>query len=192
MKTLTRITALTLVAALTVASLGASPAVASHPKALLIQPGPGPGPGFHLPKFGFNSYNIAGIGERITHVRWGSLAAQLGLEPRDIITDMNGYPLTYHGAWNDALYHAMLNGGWVQLTIRDWRTGFHVQRYAFVGNGIGPVTPYVVHHHPGYGYPSGPITAKSMKGPQPGPHHGGQQSAHLTVKQIVDLFKKKP
>ena len=38
------------------------------------------------------SFNINGFGERITHVNWNGRAAQLGLEPGDVILSMNGYP----------------------------------------------------------------------------------------------------
>jgi hypothetical protein len=153
-------TALALLASLT---LIVSSAAASHPKALLVNPDPYCQV---LPKFGFSSFNIAGFGEQVTHVRWNGRAARMGLESGDIILSMNGFPLTYHGAWNDALREAMVNGGLVQLTIRDVRTGHLAYRQTFIGSGgIGPVTPYVV------GYPTpkttyhvygGPITIKKL------------------------------
>jgi len=154
-------TALALLASCT---LIVSSAAAGSPKPLLIAPEE---PYCHvLPKFGFSSFNINGFGEQVTHVRWGGRAARMGLEPGDIILSMNGFPLTYHGAWNDALRSAMANGGWVQLTIRDVRTGLLAYRQTHVGSGgIGPVTPYVVGYPlPNSPYPvyGGPITLKKL------------------------------
>lgn len=107
---------------------------ASEPKALLVAP-----PSHNLPKFGFSSHNIYGVGERVTSVKWGGIAHRLGLEPGDLILALNNQPLYYHGAWNHALGNAMFEGGWVELTIRDVRTGSIAYRQAFVG--YGPVTP---------------------------------------------------
>ena len=191
MNTLTRKIAFTLSSSLVLVSFVAVPAGASHPKALLIAPQPD----YCLPEFGFASFNIAGVGERVTYVRWGGLASQLGLEPGDMILRMNGFPLSYHGAWNDALSQAVVNGGWVQLTIRDVRTGFLAHRQTFVGDGhvVGPITPKihvggyhppVVHHKHHVGYPHGPITPKS--------HGGGKSGNDLnkTIKHIAKLFDK--
>lgn len=96
-----------------------------------------------LPKFGFQSYNVHGIGEQVTFVNCHGLAAQLGLERGDTILSLNGMPLTFHGAWNQALSNVMLQGGGqVHLNIRDVRTGHIVHRTTFVGGaGIGPITP---------------------------------------------------
>lgn len=98
-----------------------------------------------LPRFGFESYNIAGYGERVTRVRQFGLAADMGLEPGDVILRMNHFNLDYHGAWNDALREALWNhNGRVRLQIRDVRTGRVVERQVFVGGGpSGPVTPKV-------------------------------------------------
>ena len=63
--------------------------------------------GYDLPKFGFSSFNINGFGERVTNVRWGGIAQRMGLESGDMILSLNGYPLTYHGSWNDALREAV-------------------------------------------------------------------------------------
>jgi len=185
MKTLINITAMALVASLTLATVSAPTANAQQPQAMMINPGPGPfpGPAFALPKFGFNSFNIAGYGERVTYVQWGGLASQLGLEPGDTILRLNNFVLGYHGSWNDALYQAMLNGGWVQLTIRDVRTGWLVHRQVYLGNGGGgPITP----HYQVTNY--GPVTAKSVVGPHPH-HHGNSQNVAKSIKQIVELFK---
>jgi hypothetical protein len=127
-------------------SLTAFAANANDAKPLLAPPDPGAGllPEYRLPQFGFASFNIGGVGERVTYVRWGGIASRLGLEPGDIILSLNGFRLRYHGAWNDALYQAMLDGGWVQLGIRDVRSGRVVYRHTFVGGlagPIGPVTP---------------------------------------------------
>lgn len=102
-----------------------------------------PPPPVVLPKFGFQSYNVHGVGEQVTHVHCHSIAAQLGLERGDTILTLNGMPLTYHGAWNQALTNVMLQGGgMVHLNIRDVRTGQIVHRNAFVGGpGVGPITP---------------------------------------------------
>jgi hypothetical protein len=165
MKTFTRKTVLTLLATLTAVSLVSSVAVAAPPKkTLLIAPGEPHGPGISLPKFGFASFNINGFGERITYVKWNGRAAQLGLEPGDVILSLNGYPLNYHGSWNDALAQAMYEGGWVQLKVRDVHTGYVAYRETYidcgygppvthkyqVGYGVGPQKPHVIHHHDGH------------------------------------------
>jgi len=159
---------LALVATLTLLTVSASVANADGPKALLINPNPGPD--CYLPKFGFDSFNIGGVGDRVTFVQWGGLASQMGLEPGDLLLSMNGFPLSYHGAWNDALRSAVLNGGFVQLTIRDVRTGWLATRQLYIGGGYGPITPkYQVTN---YGPVTqkmvigGPITTKKLVGPQ--------------------------
>jgi hypothetical protein len=160
-----------------------SSAAASQPKALLLPP-----PHDHcfdLPKFGFSSFNIRGFGEQITNVRWGGRAARMGLEPGDIIVSLNGYPLTYHGAWNDALRQATYHGGWVQLVVRDVRTGNYAYRKTFIGNGgIGPVTPHVVAYNH---YDGGPVTKKSVP-VAPMLQLGSPEQ----VKNLVKLFENNP
>ena len=153
------LTTATIVLAITLAF--AFDAKAQNQKFLLVEnPSPAiqPGPVF-LPKFGFESYNLHGIGERVTHVRCHGLAAGMGLEPGDTILSLNGFPLTYHGAWNQALSSAMYQGGFVQLAIRDVRTGYVVYRNTHVGGGPGngPITPKVQHYNA-----PGPITQKSV------------------------------
>src|SRR5262245_10870857 len=64
---------LALAAALTLVTASTPVAHASEPKAMLMTPGYDPY--FNLPKFGFNSFNIGGVGERITYVQWGGLAS---------------------------------------------------------------------------------------------------------------------
>jgi len=184
MTTTTRTTVFALLASLTLVTI--STASASQPKALLLNPGYNPGPScHHLPKFGFSSFTINGFGERVTFVRWGGIAQQMGLETGDVILGLNGYPLTYHGSWNDALREAMNNGGWVQLTIRDVRTGFVSTRETFVGDGYGPI---VAHSHVNnYSNFNGPITYKKSK-----PYNQQQQlSGPQQIKKIVDMFSKK-
>jgi hypothetical protein len=160
MSALTRNTVLALLTSLSL--IVVTSAAASQPKAVLIAP-----PHDHcfdLPKFGFSSFNVDGFGEQVTFVRWGGRASRMGLEPGDIIVSLNGFPLTYHGSWNDALRQAVNNGGWVQIVVRDVRTGDFAYRQTFIGNGgIVPVTPHVVAHsgHFGGNY-NGPITKKSM------------------------------
>ena len=185
MTTITRKTVLALLATLTLVTI--STASAGQPQALLLNPGYNPGPVCHdLPRFGFSSFNINGFGERITSVRWGGIAQQMGLESGDIILSLNGFPLSYQGSWNDALREAVYNGGWVQLTVRDVRTGFVATRETFVGgNGYGPV---VAHSHVNnYSNYNGPITKKSV------PHNHQQQNLNgpEQIKKIVDLFNKK-
>jgi len=159
-----------------------SSSFASQPSALLLAPEPD----YHLPKFGFSSFNINGYGERVTHVRWGGLASQIGLEPGDTILSMNGYRLNYHGAWSDALYRAMSDGGLVRLRIRDVRTGQVAFRQIYVGGGHGPVTPKA---HFGGNEWHGPITMKSTPG-APNNYHGSINDMPQVnrLKQLVKLF----
>jgi hypothetical protein len=181
MTTMTRKTVLALLASLTLVTFSTasiSTATASPPKALLLNPNPGHDC-YDLPKFGFSSFSINGYGERITGVRWGGIAQRMGLENGDVILSLNGYPLTYHGSWNDALQQAVYNnGGYVKLRVRDVRTGFVAFRQTYVGNGYGPIE----HNH----Y-NGPVTYKSNKFNQPHEHMNGPEQ----IKQIVDLFNKK-
>lgn len=190
MSKLMKNTILALAATLTLVVLSTSVTHASQPKALLLNPGYDPY--CQLPKFGFNSFNIGGVGERITFVQWGGLAAQMGLEPGDTVLAMNGFPLSYHGAWNDALLSAMQNGGLVQLTIRDVRTGWIANRQLFLGGGgvYGPITPkyQVTQYGPttshiivGNTGPVGPVTTKKVVGPQ--------NNGHINLSEMVKLFK---
>jgi hypothetical protein len=191
MTTFTRTTLLALLASLSFVTFGVVTSEASQPNALLLPPADD----CYVPKFGFSSFNVAGVGERVTYVRWGGLASQFGLEPGDMILSMNGFPLTYHGSWNDALYRAMSRGGLVRLRIRDVRTGFVAFRQMYVGDGVGPVTPkyqagpigptthHVIHHDYDFDYPYGPITQKSKVGP------GNNHNFNKKVKQIAKLFE---
>lgn len=196
MNTLTRKTVLTLLASLTLVAFAVVPAAAQS-RLILVAPESDPGfaPDYCLPQFGFSSFNI-GVGERVTFVRWGGLASQLGLEPGDVILSMNGYPLSYHGAWNDALYQAMVDGGWVQLRVRDVRTGLLAYRQTFVGGGgggpithhsyargnVGPHQSHVYNHNYQVGNPNGPITAKSTAA-------GNRRSdTNRTIREIAKLF----
>lgn len=183
MTTFTRKFALSAAAVLSL--VVASTAVAGQPKALLLPPSHDHC--YSLPKFGFSSFNIHGFGEQITKVRWNSRAARMGLEPGDVIVSLNGYPLRYHGAWNDALRQAVQEGGWVRLVIRDVRTGNFAHRQTFIGHGgVGPVTPHVVAYNQ---YPTGPITTKKATKPignQPKFKIGTPEQ----MKQIADLFDK--
>jgi hypothetical protein len=184
MTTISRTAVFALLASLTLVTI--STASAGHPKALLLNPGYNPGPScYDLPKFGFSSFTINGFGERVTSVRWGGLAQQMGLESGDVILGLNGYALTYHGSWNDALREAVNNGGWVQLTIRDVRTGFVSTRETFVGDGYGPIVGHS--HVNNYSHYNGPVTQKSM------PHKFQQQplSGPEQIKKIVNMFDKK-
>jgi PDZ domain len=177
MNTLTPKAVLALLAALTIASFAVPAAVAATPQPLLVAPGEPNGPYFSLPKFGFASQTIYGFGERVTYVKWNGRAAQLGLEPGDVILSMNGIPLTYHGSWNDALRQAILNGGWVKLRIRDVNSGHVAFRQTFVGDDCygGPIQHYNV------GYPVGPNTSHV--------HHYNGKNNGATVLDLVKLFK---
>jgi len=181
MNTAVRNTALALLASLTLVGLVSS-TFASQPNALLLAPEPD----YYLPKFGFSSFNINGYGERVTHVRWGGLASQVGLEPGDTILSMNGYRLNYHGSWNDALSQAMAEGGLVRLRIRDVRTGHIAFRQIYVGGGYGPVTPKS--HYTGNDW-HGPVTMKSQVGPQRNHHGSFEETPHVNrIRDLVKLF----
>ena len=176
MTTFNRKTVLALLPSLVIVAALSSSSSASQPSALVL----GPQDDYYLPKFGFSSFNVHGYGERVTHVRWGGLAAQMGLEPGDTILRVNDYRLDYHGSWNDALQHAMTqHGGQVRLRIRDVHTGHVVSRFVHLGGIVPPITPkyytgganvQVIHHdhhdHDFHG-PVGPITQKSKVGPKP-------------------------
>lgn len=82
------------------------------------------------PRLGFSYYCIPGYGYQVTGVTWGSPAAQMGLEVSDVVLSINGHSLNYNGAHYYALQSAASQGGWVQLAIRDWRTGMIVYRSA--------------------------------------------------------------
>ena len=173
MNTLTHKSVFALIASLSLVTLAALPTSAAN-KLMLVSPGFDPdfAPDYPLPQFGFSSFNIGGVGERVTYVRWGGLASQFGLEPGDIILSVNDVRLTYHGSWNDALRHAILeHDGWVTLRIRDVRTGLVARRQMFVGGGGGPIVNHYTtggnsshfHTHMNVG-PTGPITSKSTIG----------------------------
>lgn len=198
MTTTLRHSALSTLLVLTVAAVSQ----AAHPQTTLLHPGHG-----SLPAFGFNSYNVSGYGEVLTHVRFNSIAGRMGLEPGDVILSMNGYRLNYHGAWRDALSQAVYNGGFVRLAIRDVHSGHIAYRQTWLpGCNVGPITPksHIVGHHgnfhddycdvPGYpGYPGpivGPITPKMQKFP------GNQANLKFhnkanNVQNMIHKFNKK-
>ena len=179
MSTITRNTVLALCVSLSLIAISSTSA--APPKALLVNPNPGGGGCYELPKFGFSGFNINGFGERVTNVRWGGTAQQMGLESGDVILSLNGYPLTYQGSWNDALREAVYNnGGYVQLKIRDVRTGFIAYRETYVGGNYGPIEHYNY---------NGPITYKSKT--MPHNEHHDHVSGPEQIKQLVDLFSKK-
>lgn len=181
-----RKTTLALLASLSL--IAVSSASAGQPQALLLNPGVNPGPICHdLPRFGFTSFNIHGFGEQVTSVRWGGIASRMGLERGDVILSLNGFPLSYQGSWSDALREAVYNGGWVQLTVRDVRTGMIASRQTFVGDGgVGPIVP---HSHVTNYYGHGPVTPKMKTMPY---NHPQQNMNNVEqIKKIVDLFDKK-
>ena len=179
MSTINRNTLFALLASLTLITI--SSASAAPPKAMLMNPNPGGDHGYDLPKFGFSSFNIEGYGERITGVRWGGIAQRMGLESGDVILSLNGFPLTYHGAWKDALHQAVYHGnGYVNLRVRDVRTGNIAWRQTYVGDTCGPIE---------YNNYNGPVTYKSN---YPGNQHNHDYvSGPEQIKQIVELFSKK-
>ena len=177
MSTLIRKTVLALVASLTLVTL--STASAAPPQQMLLNPNQGQG-GYNLPKFGFSSFNN-GYGERLTSVRWGGIAQRMGLESGDTILSLNGYPLNYHGAWTDALQHAVYHdGGYVKLRVRDVRSGQIAFRQTYIGDICGPI----VHNHYNGGY-NGPVTYKSNKGPG---HPHQPMNGPEQIKQLVEMF----
>jgi predicted metalloprotease with PDZ domain len=178
MTTISRRTVFALLASLTLTTI--STASASQPQALLLNPGP---TCYDLPRFGFSSFNINGFGERVTSVRWGGIAQRMGLESGDVILALNGYSLSYSGSWSDALREAMNNGGWVQLTIRDVRTGIVATRETFVGGGYGPI---VAHSH--VNNYNGPMTYKKT---MPFNYSQPNLSGPEQIKKIVEMFDKK-
>ncbi len=183
MTTMTRKTVLALLASLTLVTFSTasiSTATASPPQALLLNPNPGHDC-YELPRFGFSSFSINGFGERVTGVRWGGIAQRMGLESGDVILSLNGYRLTYHGSWTDALREAVYNGGYVQLRVRDVRTGFIATRETYVG-GSGPIVPYSNNYN-------GPVTHKKKTFPHNHPHDN--LSGPEQIKKIVELFDKK-
>jgi hypothetical protein len=182
MTTFTRKTVLALLASLTLIAVSA--VSAAPPQKLLLNPNPGFPGGFELPKFGFSSFNIQGFGERVTGVRWGGIAHRMGLESGDTIVSLNGYPLTYRGAWKDALREAVYHdGGHVKLRIRDVRTGAIAFRHTYIGDICGPIVENN-YYNGGYGNGgfNGPVTSKKKTMPH---HHpsGAEQ-----IKQLVELF----
>ena len=63
---------------------------------------------------------------RITKVAPDSPAAQIGLEPGDVIVGVYGHPVHHADAWDWLLCHGL---DYVQLQIRDGRTGSLVTRH---------------------------------------------------------------
>lgn len=115
-------------------------ATAAAPKIVIIEP-----PlnyGWKLPKFGFVAKTDVGVGLRVLQVHWNSRAYRMGLEEGDMILSLNGRWLDYPGAWDQALRRAMYNGGWVELRVRDVRTGSIVYREAYLGPADGDFPSY--------------------------------------------------
>lgn len=78
-------------------------------------------------RLGFRGVDV-GWGVEIVSLDYGGTAAQLGLEPGDVIVELNG-----RRVMNINDYHAIMarSGGFVQLVVRDHRTGTIVQMPAF-------------------------------------------------------------
>jgi S1-C subfamily serine protease len=83
-----------------------------------------------LPKLGFDSQLIAGYGEQVTYVEYGSKAFRLGLEEDDVILSLNDQRLTHRGAWQLAMREAVADGGVVTLKVRHARTGAIAVRHS--------------------------------------------------------------
>ena len=93
-----------------------------------------------VPKLGYNGQFINGFGMFITSTVYGSEAERLGLQPYDMITEVNGNRLSYPGAFEDEVRNAMRVdyygrvSGRVTLTIRDCNTGAPVYRTTYLAN----------------------------------------------------------
>jgi hypothetical protein len=182
-------TVLAIAASLMLVAFSALP-VAAQSNLILGAPGSDPAlvPNNDLPRFGFASYNIGGVGERVTFVRWGGLASRLGLEPGDIILRMNDVRLTYRGSWNDALRHALEeHDGLVRLRIRDVRTGLVATRQIFVGGGFGDGGGPISHYSAGGNAGSGHSHVHRNEATRPG-GPGRDGSTRETLREIGRLM----
>ena len=149
-----------------------------------------------LPKFGFSSRTVWGVGEQVVRIRCRGLAANMGLKRGDIILALNGMRLTFRGAWNHALRDAVDEDGWVQLEIQDADTGGIAYRQTRVA-GYGPVASkqgMVGRGPPVVVSAVGPTTGTSQK-EEPSPDHS-QRNAKFhkgsnSWKQITVLGEKK-
>ena len=106
---------------------------------LRIVPRPSPAT---LPQFGMYADCIHGCGLQVRSVSFGSRAWRMGMEPGDLILSLNGRPLTYSGAWQNALAEAMRFGGNVTLAVQDVRTGTIAYRATNVFGRSPNVYPY--------------------------------------------------
>jgi hypothetical protein len=73
---------------------------------------------------GVHAYNTDS-GVVVTHVVPGSAAAEVGLEPRDIIVTVDGFQVGYVGGrlytLGDELQHRAGRGGRIRLLVQNWR-----------------------------------------------------------------------
>ena len=102
-----------------------------------------------VPTLGYTYQVVPGYGFQVTSVVWGSPAARLGLEAGDMVLSINGVRMTYLGADVPVRAHAARQSGWVNLAIRDVRTGVVQFRstnlfesYGVIGRPIGSGIPY--------------------------------------------------
>lgn len=110
-------------------SLVAVPAVAAEPR------NESENPTYYAYSVGVRGELIEGEGQKVTRVRRGSLADQLGLEAGDVIVAVNNIPVDYLGAWDEAINEAFCDGGWMTMVIVDGETGEEFSRHVPIRDG---------------------------------------------------------
>ncbi len=96
---------------------------------------PSENPSYYAYNVGFRSEVIEGEGRKVTRVRRGSMAEEIGLKPGDVVMAVNDVPVDYLGAWEEALNVAYSDGGWVTMAIRDGETGETYSRHFALYDG---------------------------------------------------------
>jgi hypothetical protein len=127
------------------------------PKAMILQgqgeataqpyvlPGGG---GMSVPKMNYTGYVIPGEGMRIVSVQPGGIAARAGLEPGDTIRRINGRLISCKSEYDAAMINAAMNGGHVDLLVRNVRYGWDWTAPKFVNVHIDL---FPVYGYGGYG-----------------------------------------
>ncbi len=88
---------------------------------------PGNGTSTSTPLLGFQGHMVGGSWQRqggmmVDYTNWNSVARRAGLESGDIITRINGQPITSTYAYQEALRQANdFNGGFVRLVVDNSR-----------------------------------------------------------------------